>query len=103
MTLNESMNALALLFAANNKARAFIDSFKVIAHQSVLLGTYMTGALSEILPIIDYLNSRTSFEKWLAIAAIQYFCCRYSSSYATPSYYEGVKFWENKEGRPYLA
>lgn len=92
----------ALKFAANNKARAFIDSFKAVAHQSVLLGTYMTGALSEIIPIIDYLNNRTSFEKWLAIASIQYFCCRFSSAYATPSYYEGVKFWENEKGQPYL-
>lgn len=92
----------ALQTASENKMQAFIESIKFIANQAVLTTTYATSAMSNIIPIMDYLNKLPAGGKWSIILLIQYLTFRFNSTYYNGSYYSGLKFWWNEENRPYL-
>lgn len=89
-------------FISEHALAELVKAAKSTANFSILGVTYFTVGMSEITPFIDEMNTWPPSAKWLLMLAIQYFSWRYNDEFLTKSYYDGIKFWQNKEGREYL-
>lgn len=92
----------ALAYAREHKVQAFFDSLLFSLNTTILVTTNATFATSEIIPIINQLNTLPPTVKWAVVAGIEFFAYRYNENYYRTEYTKGLKFWWNEENRPYL-
>lgn len=80
-----------------NYADTNLKGFIVLANMIVLVPTYLTAAMQNVIDIYDPINTLPTSVKWLSIITIVYFSTKYLQKYLDENYYNGLKFWRDNK------